>query len=67
MIEDIGTRYVRVRCPFCGATSPTIDQAEDVHRVGLVDWWEDHKDWHMGGPRIEIAPAPDTAGRDTDA
>jgi hypothetical protein len=51
-------RYVRIRCPYCQATSPTVDQVEDPARRAMGDWWYDHRLTHLLRPIIEIAPAP---------
>lgn len=52
-------RYVRIRCPYCNAVSPTVDQVEDPARRAMSGWWARHRDRHIDSPVIEISTAAD--------
>lgn len=58
MVEDVDMRYVRIRCPYCQATSPTVDLIHDIRREGMTAWWFDHRLGHILAPIIELAPRP---------
>lgn len=50
------TRYIRARCPVCGAGSPVCDQEKDIHRTVCGEWWRQHwEDVHTPYPTWEPA------------
>lgn len=50
-------RFIRLRCPLCGHTSPLCDQTGDVRRDLLRQWWEKHKQsvHPYPAPKFEVA------------